>query len=89
MKKALLLLFILLGNLAVAQTTGPVKREVIGRDVGQLKGIRITGRILDTITGEALVGATVTVPELNITLYKFFSIFNGILTTVLLLVCHW
>lgn len=67
MKKSLLILFILIGQWAAAQTTGPVKREVIGRDVGQLKGIRISGRIIDTITGESLVGATVTVPEINIT----------------------
>jgi hypothetical protein len=37
----------------------PGKREVIGRDVGQLKGIKISGRIIDEITGEALVGATI------------------------------
>jgi hypothetical protein len=67
MKKSLLLLFLLLGQFALAQTKGPVKREVVGKDVGQLKGIRITGRIIDTITGEALAGATVTVPEVNIT----------------------
>ncbi|TDQ17405.1 TonB-dependent receptor-like protein [Algoriphagus boseongensis] len=67
MKKTLLILFVLLGQFAIAQTSAPVKREVVGRDVGQLKGIRISGRIIDTITGEALVGATVTVPEINVT----------------------
>ena len=68
MKKFLLIFFILLGPWALAQqTNAPLKREVVGRDVGQLKGIRISGRIIDTITGEALVGATVTVPELDVT----------------------
>lgn len=62
----LLLLFAQLGHFAVAQTITPSKREVVGRDIGQLKGIKISGRIIDEITGEALVGATVTVPELNL-----------------------
>lgn len=67
MKKILLLFIILLGQGAWAQTTTPPKREVIGRDIGQLKGIKISGRIIDEITGEALVGATVSVPELDLT----------------------
>ncbi|RIW16475.1 TonB-dependent receptor [Algoriphagus lacus] len=66
MKKFLLLILLLSGQLALAQTTTPEKREVVGRDIGQLKGIKISGRIIDEITGEALVGATITVPELNI-----------------------
>jgi hypothetical protein len=64
MKKLLLVFFLLLSQLGIAQTE--VKREVIGRDIGQLKGIQISGRIIDEITGEALAGATVTVPELNV-----------------------
>jgi hypothetical protein len=68
MKKSLLLVVFLIGQLAwvQAQTVSPPKREVVGRDIGQLKGIKISGRIIDEITGESLVGATVTVPELNI-----------------------
>jgi hypothetical protein len=65
MKKLLLILGLLIGNLALAQTT--VQRQVIGRDIGQLKGLKISGRIIDAITGDALVGATVTIPELDIT----------------------
>lgn len=64
MNKHLLIFFLLVSQLGWAQTE--LKREVIGRDIGQLKGIRITGRIIDEITGEALIGATVTVPELDI-----------------------
>ncbi len=40
-------------------------RTVVGRDIGELKNLRISGRITDQITGEALVGATVTVREIN------------------------
>jgi hypothetical protein len=64
MKRNLLLLFLLISHFTLAQTE--VKREVVGRDIGQLKGIKISGRIIDEITGEALVGATVTVPELQV-----------------------
>lgn len=64
MRKYLLLFFLLLTQFGLAQTT--LKKEVIGRDFGQMSGIKITGRITDEITGEALVGATVTVPELNL-----------------------
>ncbi|MDF2158818.1 TonB-dependent receptor [Algoriphagus sp. CAU 1675] len=60
------MLFLIWGQTAFSQTQ-TVKREVVGRDIGQLKGIRISGRIIDEITGEALVGATVTVPEINVT----------------------
>jgi hypothetical protein len=67
MKKFLLLSLFLIGQAAWAQTTAPTKREVVGRDIGQVKGIKIAGRIIDAITGEALVGATVTVPELDVT----------------------
>ncbi|SDD62216.1 Outer membrane receptor proteins, mostly Fe transport [Algoriphagus faecimaris] len=63
MNRLLFLALIFLVQLASAQDLP--KRQVIGRDVGQLKNIRITGRIIDQITGEALVGATVTIPELN------------------------
>ncbi|MDN3204942.1 TonB-dependent receptor [Algoriphagus sediminis] len=61
MKKLLLACLLLLSHLALAQTE--VKREVIGRDIGQLNGIRISARVIDEITGEALVGATVSLPE--------------------------
>jgi len=67
MKKILLLFLFLCSQTGWAQTVTPNKREVIGRDVGQLKGIKISGRIIDEITGEGLVGATITVPELNLT----------------------
>ncbi|SFO17588.1 TonB-dependent Receptor Plug Domain [Algoriphagus ornithinivorans] len=65
MKRLLPLILFLLTHVAFTQTQP--KREVVGRDVGQLKNIKISGRIMDEITGEALVGATVTVPELNVT----------------------
>lgn len=64
MKKLLFAFFLLLAHWSIAQTE--VKREVVGRDIGQLKGIKISVRITDEITGEALVGATVTIPELGI-----------------------
>lgn len=64
MKKLLFIFCLLLTHLSMAQTE--IKREVIGRDIGQLKGIKISVRITDEITGEAMVGATVTVPELGI-----------------------
>ncbi|WP_373397002.1 hypothetical protein V8V91_20735 [Algoriphagus halophilus] len=53
MKKHLLIFFLLVSQLGWAQTE--VKREVFGRDIGQLIGIRFTGRIIDEITEEALV----------------------------------
>ncbi|MHA7131752.1 TonB-dependent receptor [Algoriphagus namhaensis] len=61
MRKILILLVMLFSQLAWGQTEK--KREVIGRDVGQLKGIKISARVIDEITGEALVGATVSIPE--------------------------
>lgn len=63
MKIKLLLLFsliLLFGFEGFSQT-----RNVVGRDVGELKNLKIGGRIIDQITGEALVGATVTVREIN------------------------
>jgi hypothetical protein len=66
MKKILFLLLFFIGHANWAQTASPSKREVVGRDIGQLKGVKISGRITDAITGEALVGATVTVPELDL-----------------------
>lgn len=63
MKKLLPILifqFLLIGYLQAQD-----KREVIGRDIGSLKNLNISGRIIDEITGDALVGATVTVRELN------------------------
>lgn len=67
MKKILLLTYLFLGLSAAWAQSPSVKREVIGRDIGQLKGISLSGRLTDEITGEALVGATVRIPELNIT----------------------
>lgn len=67
MKKLILVVYFLLGWGTAWAQTPTVTREVIGRDIGQLKGIKISGRITDEITGEALVGATVTIPELNLT----------------------
>ncbi len=68
MKNILLIILLILScqDLSAQQANAP-RREVVGRDIGQVKGIRITGRITDEITGEALVGATVTVPELSLT----------------------
>lgn len=62
MKKSLLILFVFMAQLAWSQTR---PREVIGRDIGQLTNIRVSVRAIDEITGEALVGATVTIPETN------------------------
>jgi hypothetical protein len=63
MKKALpyifLFIFLVSGELFAQQ------KNVVGRDIGQLKDIKISGRLIDQITGEPLVGATVTVKELN------------------------
>ena len=67
MKKISLLIFLFFGLTAVWAQTPSVKREVVGRDIGQLKGIKLSGRITDEITGEALVGATVRIPELDLT----------------------
>ncbi len=64
MRNFLLVCFLFLSQMGFTQTE--VKREVVGRDIGQLKGIKISVRITDEITGEALVGATVTVLELGI-----------------------
>lgn len=41
------------------------KATVVGRDIGELKNIRISGRLIDQISGEPLVGATVTIRELD------------------------
>ena len=41
------------------------KATVVGRDIGELKNIRIRGRLIDQISGEPLVGATVTIRELD------------------------
>ncbi|GHB45178.1 TonB-dependent receptor [Mongoliitalea lutea] len=64
MKKFLLviglLLFIIPGVVLAQQ-----KATVVGRDIGELKNIRISGRLIDQISGEPLVGATVTIRELN------------------------
>ncbi len=78
MKKLILACLILLSQLALAQTE--VKREVIGRDVGQLNGIKISARVIDEITGEALVGATVSLPETD---EVFVSDNNGTFELVL------
>ncbi|UJP65602.1 TonB-dependent receptor [Mongoliitalea daihaiensis] len=64
MKKILLFIFslvLLLPQGLYAQQ----KATVVGRDVGELKNIRISGRLIDQISGEPLVGATVTIRELN------------------------
>lgn len=65
MRKFLLFIVFMIPVLVQGQTQP--KREVIGRDIGQLKNIRISGRLIDEITGDALIGATVTVPEINLT----------------------
>ncbi|MGY6522490.1 MAG: TonB-dependent receptor [Mongoliitalea sp.] len=44
---------------------GQQKATVVGRDIGELKNIRISGRLIDQISGEPLVGATVTIRELD------------------------
>lgn len=64
MKKFLLFVLsiaLLIPSLSFAQQ----KATVIGRDIGELKNIRISGRLIDQISGEPLVGATVTIRELN------------------------
>ena len=67
MKNILLFTFLFIGYFSAQAQTDGIKREVVGRDIGQLKGIKIGGRIIDEITGQALVGATVRIPELNLT----------------------
>lgn len=57
---SLLLQLLLLSGLQAQQ-----RATVIGRDIGEMKNIRISGRVIDQITGEALIGATVTVKETN------------------------
>ncbi|MDO9552067.1 TonB-dependent receptor [Rhodonellum sp.] len=63
MKKNILLL--LLFGFILSGTVFAQQKNIIGRDIGELKGIKISGRVTDQITGEALVGASVTVKELN------------------------
>ena len=67
MKRIFLIAYLLLGLSTAWAQTPSAKREVVGRDIGQLKGIKLSGRITDEITGEALVGATVRIPELDLT----------------------
>jgi hypothetical protein len=78
MKKILLLSFLLsffLNGWIMAQ-----QRNVVGRDIGELKNLKISGRLTDQITGEALVGATVTVREINKTeITNSNGIFNLVL----------
>jgi hypothetical protein len=78
MKKILLLSFLLtffFNGWIMAQ-----QRNVVGRDIGELKNLKISGRITDQITGEALVGATVTVREINKTeITNSNGIFNLVL----------
>lgn len=47
MKKILFVFIFFIGQAGWAQTTISGKREVIGRDIGQIKGIKISGRIID------------------------------------------
>jgi len=63
MKKILLLSFLL--TFIFHGWTMAQQRNVVGRDIGELKNLKISGRITDQITGDALVGATVTVREIN------------------------
>ncbi len=67
MKNILVFTLLLFAQLTTYAQTNAIKREVVGRDIGQLKGIKIGGRIIDEITGQALVGATVRIPELDLT----------------------
>jgi hypothetical protein len=53
-----LLLFLLLLWEASAQ-----EKVVVGRDLGKMNDFQITGRIIDQITGEALVGASVSLMD--------------------------
>jgi hypothetical protein len=55
-----IVLFVLTLNSALAQ-----QKPVIGKDIGELKNIKISGRVIDQITGEPLFGATVSVKEIN------------------------
>jgi Outer membrane receptor proteins, mostly Fe transport len=63
--KKILLTFLTICLVTIGMAQEKAKPTVIGRDIGQLKNIRINGRIIDEITGEALVGATVTITEIN------------------------
>ncbi|PRY86605.1 TonB-dependent receptor [Mongoliibacter ruber] len=63
--KKLLPIFILFQLLLTTHLQAQEKRVVVGRDIGSMKNLNISGRIIDEITGDALVGATVTVRELN------------------------
>ncbi len=62
MSRIILIVFILF---SISQEVAAQQKNVVGRDIGELKNIRITGRVIDQITGEALVGASVTVRELE------------------------
>ncbi len=59
------LFFILMLSFTQVGIIQAQQKNVVGRDIGELKNINISGRITDEITGEALVGATVTVREAN------------------------
>jgi hypothetical protein len=62
MKKKLPILFLLF---LIVVTANAQQKNIVGRDIGQLKDIKVSGRIIDQITGEPLVGATITVRELT------------------------
>ena len=55
------ILFIGLFLLSVVQVFSQQQKTVIGKDIGEMKNLKISGRVVDQITGDPLVGATVTI----------------------------
>ncbi len=65
MKKIILQLFliVLFSHMLLSQE---MERVSIGKDIGQVKDIDIRVRVVDEITAESLVGATIIIEELNL-----------------------
>lgn len=61
--KKILPLYLILSLCYSMASFAQQKAPVIGRDIGELKNLKISGRIIDHITGDPLVGATITVRE--------------------------
>jgi len=56
-----IILFIGLYLILIGQGFSQEQKTVIGRDIGEMKDLKISGRVIDQITGDPLVGATVTI----------------------------
>jgi hypothetical protein len=63
--KKIIPLYLLLSFISITGLIAQQKIPVIGRDIGEVKNLRISGRIVDHITGDPLVGATITVREIG------------------------